>query len=74
VLGRSPGEGAHRAQEQVRGVLAGRYLQNVSARTTSMAGAPGIQVEIVVRVPVVGWGGPGLVLTVQGSAVREVAQ
>lgn len=70
TLGHSPGDGAGRAESQLRGVVAGRVAR-VSAGRQSVGGAPGVVVTITVKVPALGLGGPAVSLTVRGHAVTE---
>jgi Flp pilus assembly protein TadG len=63
--------GAERTRGQIRGVLAGRYAERVSARQVSVGGAPGVQVDVDAEVPALGLWGPAVSLHVSGHAVEE---
>lgn len=65
--------GAAKAREQISGALAARYARAVTARPTTVDGAPGVEVEIAADVPPLGIWGPGLRLDVTGHAIEEVA-
>jgi Flp pilus assembly protein TadG len=67
---RSLAEGQARATSVVHGALPG-YEIDVTARTTEIAGAPGVAVEIAAPVPVIGLWGAGAI-NVEGRAYREV--
>jgi len=71
TLGHGPGDGARRAEEQIRGVLSHRYAQGVRAHATRLDGAPAVEVEITAKVPALGLGGPAVSFTVRGHAVQE---
>jgi Flp pilus assembly protein TadG len=63
--------GAERARSQIRGVLAGRYADRVSARDVSVDGGPGVRVDVDAEVPALGLWGPAVSLHVSGHAVEE---
>jgi Flp pilus assembly protein TadG len=71
TLDRGPDEGAARTRSQIDGALAGRYAQGVSARETTIDGAPAVVVTVHVVVPALGLGGPAITLEVSGHAVEE---
>ncbi|MEX0427543.1 TadE/TadG family type IV pilus assembly protein [Nocardioides sp. DS6] len=71
TLGHRPGDGALRAQDQIRGVLSHRYARGVSARSTRIDGAPAVEVTIRAKVPALGLAGPAVSFTVRGHAVQE---
>ena len=71
TLDRTPEEGAARTRSQIDGALAGRYAQGVSARETTIDGAPTVVVTVHVVVPALGLGGPAITLDVTGHAVEE---
>ena len=71
VQGRTWRDGAARTSAELAGVLGGRYAAGVTARGTTLAGAPAVEVDVAVRVPALGLGGPAIAFTVAGHAVRE---
>lgn len=71
TLDRGPDDGAARTREQIDGAISGRYAQDVSARSTTIDGAPGVEVTVRAIVPALGIGGPGVELEVTGHAVEE---
>jgi Flp pilus assembly protein TadG len=71
TLDRGPAEGAARTRSQIDGALAGRYAQGVTARETTVDGAPVVVVTVHVVVPALGLGGPAITLDVSGHAVEE---
>ncbi len=73
TVDRPPGAGAERTRQQISGALAERFAQAVTARTTTVHGAPGVEVEVTAVVPPLGIWGPGMRLDVTGHAVEEVA-
>ncbi len=71
TLDRGPADGAARTRAQIRGALAGRYAQGVTARETTIDGAPAVEVTVHVVVPALGIGGPAVSLDVTGHAIEE---
>ena len=71
TLDRGPDEGAARTRSQIRGALAGRYADGVTAREVTIDGAPAIEVTVHVVVPALGLGGPAVSLDVTGHAIEE---
>jgi Flp pilus assembly protein TadG len=63
--------GAARTREQISGALAARFAGRVSARSATVAGAPGVEVDVTADVPPLGIWGPGVRLHVSGHAVEE---
>jgi Flp pilus assembly protein TadG len=66
-----PVEGVAYTRSQITGVLAGRFAENVSARTTFIDGAPAIEVSVRAEVPALGLWGPAVSLEVSGHAIEE---
>lgn len=64
-------DGRARAREQVQGALTGNLEPQITARDTTVAGQPGVEVRIDADVPALGIWGPGLHLDVAGHAVKE---
>jgi Flp pilus assembly protein TadG len=71
TLDRDPADGAARTRVQIRGVLAGRYAQRISAREVTVDGAPTVEVTVHVVGPALGLGGPAVAFDVSGHAVEE---
>ena len=72
-LGATTSDGVARAQELIRGGLADRYADDVTASATSLGGVPATEVVIRARVPALGILGPSIELTAEGHAVQEIA-
>jgi Flp pilus assembly protein TadG len=71
TLDRGPADGAARTRAQISGALAGRYAHGVTARETTIDGAPAVEVTVHVVVPALGIGGPAVSLDVTGHAIEE---
>jgi len=71
TLERGPADGIARTRGQIDDAIAGRYARDVSARATTVSGAPGVEVTVRAVVPALGIGGPGIALEVSGHAVEE---
>jgi Flp pilus assembly protein TadG len=71
TLDRQPADGAARTRSQIRGALAGRYAEGVSAREVTIDGAPAVEVTVHLVVPALGLGGPAVAFDVSGHAVEE---
>jgi Flp pilus assembly protein TadG len=71
ALDREPSDGAARTRSQIRGVLAGRYAEGVSAHEITIDGAPAVEVTVRVVVPALGLAGPAVTFEVSGHAVEE---
>jgi Flp pilus assembly protein TadG len=71
TVDRSPGAGADRTRSQIRDALAGRFARQVSARSVSVDGVAGVEVQVVAEVPPLGLWGPGVRLRLEGHAVEE---
>ena len=68
---RGPADGIAVTREQIDGAISGRYAQDVTARPTTVDGAPGVEVVVRAEVPALGLFGPALELEVSGSAIEE---
>ena len=68
---RGPSDGVARTRSVVDGILAGRYAEDVTARTTAVGGYPGIEVRVEAEVPALGLFGPSVAVSVEGHAVEE---
>lgn len=73
TLDRPVDAGAARTREQITGALAERFASQVTARSATVAGAPGVEVDVTAEVPPLGIWGPAVQLRVSGHAVEEVA-
>jgi len=71
-LGASPADGVARARELIRGGLADRFADDVTATTTTIDGVAALKVTVRARVPALGIGGPAVDLAATGHAVQEV--
>ncbi|MGA9103042.1 TadE/TadG family type IV pilus assembly protein [Aeromicrobium sp.] len=72
-LDATTGDGVERARDLIRGGLADRYAEDVSATITSRGGVPVTEVVVHARVPALGILGPTIEVTTKGHAVLEVA-
>lgn len=68
---RGTADGVAVTREQIDDAIAGRFAEHVTARTVSVAGAPGVEVRVRARVPALGLGGPAIELSVAGRAIEE---
>lgn len=66
------GAGAVRTRQQIAGAMSARFARGVTARSASVRGAPGVEVDVVAEVPALGLWGPAVTLRVSGHAVEEV--
>ncbi len=71
-LGATPADGAERTRSMIRAALADRYADDVTAKRTTVGGAPGTEVVVRARVPALGLFGPSVPITVRGHAVSDV--
>ncbi len=72
AYGSPPDSGVARARHQLDGVVADRFLREVSAREGRYEGLPVVEVRVRAVVPVLGLWGPGVEVDVTGHGVREV--
>jgi len=72
TVDRSPGAGAERTRSQISGALAGRFARQVTARSVTVDGVPGVEVVVEATVPPLGLWGPAVPLHLTGHAVEEV--
>jgi Flp pilus assembly protein TadG len=72
-IDRSPADGAARTREQVRGAVADRFAQDVTASRETVGGVPTVVVRVRAVVPPLGLWGPGVDLSVTGHGVQETA-
>jgi Flp pilus assembly protein TadG len=73
TIDRTPADGAARTREQVRGAIADRFAENVSAGRETVDGVPTVVVTVRAEVPPLGLWGPGISLSVTGHGVQETA-
>jgi len=72
-IDRTPADGALRTRQQVRGAVADRFAEYVSASRATVDGVPTVVVTVRAEVPPLGIWGPGVGLTVTGHGVQETA-
>jgi len=72
TLDRGPADAAARTQASIAEAITARYASRVSARSDVVAGVEGVVVEVHATVPALGLFGPGVELSVEGHAVKEV--
>ena len=72
TVDRGPADAATRTRDTISEAISGRYADAVSARSAVVAGSDGVVVEVRATVPALGLFGPGVELSVQGHAVKEV--
>ena len=73
LSGSSPAAGAERTRQLINSAVDARYAADVEARTTSLDGAPVVEVSVRVPLPVIGLFGPSGVIAVAGRAYAEGA-
>jgi Flp pilus assembly protein TadG len=73
TIDRTPADGAARTREQVRGAVADRFAEDVSASRETVGGVPTVVVTVRAEVPPLGLWGPGIDLSVTGHGVQETA-
>lgn len=73
TVDRSPSAGVERTRSQIRGALASRFANQVSAHEVLVDGVPGVEVRVAADVPPLGLWGPSVHLDVTGHAVEEAA-
>jgi len=71
VAGSSPEAGQAKVQELVDGALSQEFVSSVSVRPVSIGGAPGFESVVEADVTVLGLGGPGVHIRVEGHAIAE---
>jgi Flp pilus assembly protein TadG len=63
--------GAGRTRQEIATALSPRFARDVSARATTLEGAPAVEVRVVATVPPLGLWGPATRLEVTGHAIEE---
>ena len=71
TVDRGPHDGAEHTRRQIRGALADRFAEHVTAGHTTIAGAPAVRVRVRAVVPALGLWGPATALEVTGHATEE---
>ena len=71
TLDRGPADGAARTREEITGVLAGRFAQDITAISEQVNGGPGMRVTVRAEVPPLGLWGPAIEITANGHAIEE---
>ncbi len=69
---REPTDGAARTRDAISDAVSGRFARQVSARRTTVQGAPAVAVDVRAEVPALGLFGPAWPVQVSGHAVEEV--
>jgi Flp pilus assembly protein TadG len=72
TVDRGPADAAARTRATIGEAISGRYADAVSAHEVVVAGSEGVVVEVHATVPALGLFGPGVELSVEGHAVKEV--
>jgi TadE-like protein len=73
TIDRGPPDGVVRTRERIRGALADRFADRISALRENSSGTPTVEVRVHASVPALGLWGPAVVLQVTGHAVQETA-
>lgn len=68
----TPADGAARTRAVVAQTFGSDFRDRVSARTTSVRGQPGVEVDVTAEVPVLVFWGPTVTVSVSGHAITEV--
>ena len=68
----TPGQGAARTRQINNQTFGTDFRDQVTARATQVAGQPGVEVDVVGRVPVLVLWGPTIRISVSGHAITEV--
>ncbi len=71
-LGASPADGVGRTRDMIRTSVADRFARDVVAGRTRVGGAPATTVRVEASVPPLGLWGPGVNVSVEGTALAEV--
>ncbi len=73
VAGSSGAAGQAKVQELVDGALSQEFVRSVTVRPAEVGGVPGYEAVVEADVTVLGLGGPGVHIRVEGHAVAEQA-
>lgn len=71
VAGSSASAGQAKVHELVSGALSQEFVRSVTVRPADVGGAPGYEAVVEADVTVLGLGGPGVHIRVEGHAVAE---
>jgi Flp pilus assembly protein TadG len=71
TIDRPDSAGITRTREQIAGALAARFARDITVHEETVAGAPGVRVDVVAEVPPLGLWGPAVRLRVSGHAIEE---
>lgn len=71
LAGSSPGDGVARTRELISAAISADYADEVTIGSTSIGGAPAIEVRVRATLPVIGLLGPARGLEVSGHAAVE---
>ena len=71
ALGMTPADGVARARADLKALATGSFVRSVTARATTLDGAPAVAVTVEGRVPALGLAGPAVSFSVTGHAVEE---
>lgn len=71
--GSSAPAGQAKVEELVDGALSAEFVRSVSVQPADVGGAPGYEVVVEADVSVLGIGGPGVRIRVEGHAIAEQA-
>lgn len=72
TLDGGPAAGVTTTRAEIVESLGERYARQVSIAPVRVGGAPGYRIRVQAAVPALGLGGPGVNVSVAGSAVREL--
>ncbi len=72
VAGSSGAAGAAKVEELVDGALSRDFVRSVSVRPAAIGDAPGFEAVVEADVSVLGIGGPGIHIRVEGHSIMEV--
>lgn len=73
TVDRGPEQGVARTRTQIRGAIADRFANDITASQQVIDGVPTVQVRVRAVVPPLGLWGPGVTLNVVGHGVEEAA-
>ena len=73
VAGSSAPAGHAKVEELIDGALSQEFVRSVSVRPDLVGGAPGYEAVVEADVTVLGLGGPGVHVRVEGHAIAEAA-
>jgi hypothetical protein len=68
----TPSQGAARTRTVIGDTFGDRFHTQVRAHGTRVSGQPGVEVDVIARLPVLVLWGPSIHVSVRGHAIREV--